>query len=177
MLAQSDDEPLDEGLEEGGERGIVPVVELLRQPVPQVEGDVGYLVVRVAAAKQDRVEDGDGEVRLRRRLRGHLDQEALRELGEDPAEVYRLENVLGGHGHVVRLLQLAHGREKGELEAAARRLVGELLQPLQERADRIRGSLVDVRGLIRRCELLRFVNERFFKVTDNVTRLTMPILT
>ena len=33
-----------------------------REPVPQVEGDVANLVVRVAAARKDSVENGQGEV-------------------------------------------------------------------------------------------------------------------
>ena len=53
MLGERCDEPLDVGGEEGGEGGegvVAAPVQLLGEAVPQVEGDVGDLVVRVAAA-------------------------------------------------------------------------------------------------------------------------------
>ena len=50
VLGERGDQPLDVGREEGSQ-GVVPApVELLGEAVPQVEGDVGDLVVRVAAA-------------------------------------------------------------------------------------------------------------------------------
>ena len=56
LLAESIHESLDEGSK--GENVLlnVPLVQLLRQAVPQVEGDVGDLVVRVAAAGLKRLQ-------------------------------------------------------------------------------------------------------------------------
>ena len=45
MLGEGGNEPFDVGGEEGGERVVASAVELLREAVPQVEGDVGDLVV------------------------------------------------------------------------------------------------------------------------------------
>ncbi len=161
MFAQRDDEALDVGLEKRGEDEVVPVVELLREAVPQVERDVRYLVVWMPAAEQDRVEDGHCKVRVRRRrVRGYPQQDPLGELCEDAAQVDRLEDVFGGHRHVVRLLQLAHSREEGQLEPAAATLLRsrELLHPLQQGADGVGCGLVNVGGLVSRGQDLKMEN-------------------
>ena len=45
MLGEGGDEPFDVGGKESGERIVSAAVEFLREAVPQVEGDVGDLVV------------------------------------------------------------------------------------------------------------------------------------
>ena len=45
MLGEGGNQPFDVGGEESGERVVSAAVELFREAVPQVEGDVGDLVV------------------------------------------------------------------------------------------------------------------------------------
>ena len=61
-----------------------PAVQLLRQPVPQIECDIGQFVVWVGAAQEHRVQDGDGEVGGGGGSGHHAEQERFAQLGKDP---------------------------------------------------------------------------------------------
>lgn len=76
-------------LKHGHQGVIVPCIELLRESIPEVESDVRQVIVRMGAALEDDVKDGQGEVRLGRRRGDDFDQEALSKFCEHPAKLFQ----------------------------------------------------------------------------------------
>ena len=106
---------------------------------------------RVTAAGQDRLKDGGGKVGgLGGGVVDDAVEEGLSQLGEDSAEIDGLDDVLAGHGHQVRRLQVLDDAEHGELELRAPLLLRRVqrLQGLEEGDGAVGGGLVHLVGLV-----------------------------
>ena len=81
------DQALHVALEHGHQAVVVPCVELLGEAILEVGSDIRKIVVRMVrmgAALEHNVEDGEREVGLGRRSRDDLDQETLSKFSKHP---------------------------------------------------------------------------------------------
>ena len=71
-------------LEHGHQAVVVPCVELLGEAIPEVGSDIRKIVVRMGAALDHNVEDGERVVGLGRRSTDDLDQETFSKFSKHP---------------------------------------------------------------------------------------------